>query len=550
MVYLLHTASFATLDEVKNYKSLKSFKYYTSGWVLSVEWKKYEEKNIVLIIGKVRHSYAANKAPVLPWVLVNFDGTILVAHCTCMAGLAETCSHVGAVLHWVETAVRIRNDTPCTSKDNKWLMPSPVKDIPYLELRDIDFTTPKCHSQALTSTHASTAGTSTSPGFAKTKGFPTPSDTEQQEFFRQIAQEKEKSPIVLSVTEPYSNHFVLSRDHLPKLLQGLFKPAYLGTDLAELLKLAESHLDDEATPEMVDHLAQLTHNQAKSREWFKYRAGRITASRFRRVLHTDCYRPSLSLLKSICYPEIHQFSTKAISWGCEHEKDALRTYKDKMLTSHEDVSISLCGFYISAKYPFLGASPDALIECKCCGQGVVEVKCPLCAQESSLAEAASGIQSFCLQECSEGKYELKHEHDYFYQCQLQMFVTNRTYCDFVVWTEKDLHTERLTLDDALIRSALPTARKFFSMCILPELLGKWYTRPTTANDEPQELEEDSGLWCHCKQKKGGDMVGCENRSCPAQWFHLECVGLTTLPHGKWYCRTCQPSRKRKISSMK
>jgi len=50
-----------------------------------------------------------------------------------MARLAETCSHVGAVLHWVETAVRVRNDTPSTSKENRWLMPTPVKDIPYLE---------------------------------------------------------------------------------------------------------------------------------------------------------------------------------------------------------------------------------------------------------------------------------------------------------------------------------------------------------------------------------------------------------------------------------
>ena len=91
-----------------------------------------------------------------------------------------------------------------------------------------------------------------------------------------------------------------------------------------------------------------------------------------------------------------------------------------MSTSHEDVSISLCGFCVSAKYPFLGASPDALIDCKCCGKGVVEVKCPLCAQESSLTEAARGIQSFCLQECSDGKYELKHVHDYYYQCQLQI----------------------------------------------------------------------------------------------------------------------------------
>ena len=118
--------------------------------------------------------------------------------------------------------------------------------------------------------------------------------------FCKIVQEQNKKPIILSVIQPYSNKFVHSIDHLPKLLQGLFLPAYLESDYTELLKFAESHLHDEVTPAMVDHLAQLTCKQSKSREWFKYRAGRITASRFREVLHTDCHQPSLSLLKSIC----------------------------------------------------------------------------------------------------------------------------------------------------------------------------------------------------------------------------------------------------------
>ena len=101
----------------------------------------------------------------------------------------------------------------------------------------------------------------------------------------------------------------------------------------------------------------------------------ITASRFRQVLHTDPHQPSLSLLKSICYPQIHKFSTKATTWGCEHEKDGLLTYKTNQLPSHEALEISSCGFYISLDHSFLGASPDALVQCDCCGLGVVEVKC-------------------------------------------------------------------------------------------------------------------------------------------------------------------------------
>ena len=60
---------------------------------------KYKEERTVLIMGKVRCSYAAYKPPLQPWVLVECSGTVIVAQCTCMAGLGETCFHIGAVLH-------------------------------------------------------------------------------------------------------------------------------------------------------------------------------------------------------------------------------------------------------------------------------------------------------------------------------------------------------------------------------------------------------------------------------------------------------------------
>ena len=83
--------------------------------------------------------------------------------------------------------------------------------------------------------------------------------------------------------QPYRNKFIHSSDHLPKLLQGLFLPAYLESDYTELLKFPENHFHDEVTTAMVDYLAQLTCKQFKSIEWFKSRAGRITASHFRQV---------------------------------------------------------------------------------------------------------------------------------------------------------------------------------------------------------------------------------------------------------------------------
>ena len=52
-----------------------------------------------------------------------------------------------------------------------------------------------------------------------------------------------------------------------------------------------------------------------------------------------------------------------------------------------------------------------------------------------------------------------------------MYVTQRGYCDFVIWTSNTLHVERITPDKVLIESALPPVQKFFKCCILPELLG-------------------------------------------------------------------------------
>ena len=57
-----------------------------------------------------------------------------------MAGLSEMCSHVGALLFWVEFTVRKREEKSCTSGPNQWLEPTSVKKVPYLELINTDFT--------------------------------------------------------------------------------------------------------------------------------------------------------------------------------------------------------------------------------------------------------------------------------------------------------------------------------------------------------------------------------------------------------------------------
>ena len=56
-------------------------------------------------------------------------GTVICAHCTCMAGIGEACFHAAALLFAVEA------NTPCS-----WLVPS-YKKVEYAPISDIDFET-------------------------------------------------------------------------------------------------------------------------------------------------------------------------------------------------------------------------------------------------------------------------------------------------------------------------------------------------------------------------------------------------------------------------
>ena len=84
--------------------------------------------------------------------------------------------------------------------------------------------------------------------------------------------------------------------------------------------------------------------------------------------------PSLSLIMSICHPEMSCFKTVATTYGCEHEKEGRDKYMKRSLPCHQKFKISNGGFFISSNYPFIGASPDGLVHCLCCGEGVCEIK--------------------------------------------------------------------------------------------------------------------------------------------------------------------------------
>lgn len=64
------------------------------------------------------------------------------------------------------------------------------------------------------------------------------------------------------------------------------------------------------------------------------------------------------------------------------------------------------------------------------------------------------------------------------------------------------------------------------------------TRKTHLNEVREAIPSDEPVYCYCRQVYYGDMVACDAPDCPIEWFHIECVGLRSLPRGQWYCPEC------------
>lgn len=270
------------------------------------------------------------------------------------------------------------------------------------------------------------------------------------------------------------------------------------------------------------------------------------------------------MIKSVCYPESYKFTSKATTWGCTHEKLARDMFTDQHKKSHENVKVHDTGFFINPSVPFLGASPDGLVSCDCCGVSVLEIKCPFCVKSDML----DSVKGFYLEKEGEGKLTLNGNHQYSYQVQTQLGVCNLESAYFVVWREKDLHVEHILFDEEFWGMICQKSKHIFDTAIMPELVGKFYTRlsSTKANVSPQpgvSVPADSGgsdnaasagqekTWCYCGQVEFGQLIFCDNAKCHIQWFHYSCVNVEVAPKGKWYCPNCrrlprfQPKRVKK-----
>ncbi|CAL8346780.1 unnamed protein product [Gadus morhua 'NCC'] len=160
-----------------------------------------------------------------------------MAHCTCMAGLGEVCSHAAALMFSLLAAVERREGQACT--DNKCAWEDPGKKlVKYDELSNI-FQKEKAkkhddHHQM------------------------KPSADELKQFFEQLHSSENQEAIpkiaILSVVEGHSVRYIPKTVHLdlPPPLPTLYSSACLEMDLPSLLEEAARIFEElHLTPEQM-----------------------------------------------------------------------------------------------------------------------------------------------------------------------------------------------------------------------------------------------------------------------------------------------------------
>ena len=153
-----------------------------------------------------------------------------------------------------------------------------------------------------------------------------------------------------------------------------------------------------------------------------------------------------------------------MKYGLECEPKAIDKYEEQTKTTVCD-----SGLWVNLKYPFLGCSPDGLVG----EDGIIEIKSLKIFKHQSIEDITSPNHSLVPKDVmnrqcfkiTDGTLELKHGHDYYYQIQPQLLVTERKYSDFVLFVS----IERIFRDEFVIADIIKFLTSFWIRVIAPEI---------------------------------------------------------------------------------
>ncbi|XP_022786419.1 uncharacterized protein LOC111326643 [Stylophora pistillata] len=197
----------------------------------------------------------------------------------------------------------------------------------------------------------------------------------------------------------------------------------------------------------IKKIEKATRDQSNCKQWFVERTPRITASQCKRALMKETTSPTKAVSEILGYN--NKIQTGHMRDGICSEGEIIEQY---MKITNNKVQKS--GFFVSKTHPFLGASPDGLID----DDGSIEVK-KIHPHYNETLEAA--LKRLHIVKDVDGCLIVNENHKYYYQMQQQLFCTGRRWTDFVASDGTHLFVRRVDFNEDFWNINLPKLKKFF-----------------------------------------------------------------------------------------
>lgn len=193
------------------------------------------------------------------------DGSIATAHCTCMAGNSEVCSHIGAILFAAEFANIKQQTVSCTDMLSTWPMPSTSTEVPIVHIYDMDWGKPlvfegNCEVKFLTA--------------------------EEIHELIEISSSLGEEPVLNRIVEPFATQMFNKKVNPLTSIFNLFKEEHFTKSHCQLMEISRK-IDLQINKQNIADIEEATRKQHECDIWYTQRAGRITASKFKAVCKTN-----------------------------------------------------------------------------------------------------------------------------------------------------------------------------------------------------------------------------------------------------------------------
>lgn len=175
------------------------------------------------------HSQKLSEQFLKPWIVTKSDGSIICAHCNCMAGLGETCTHVCAVLFYLDVAHRRSLEISPTDIKACWVVPSKASEPK--RAADIDF--------AIPSTSKSNVD---QPLFIREKKLTEvpPLNKEEMNLMLMNLKETRKGCVLHAIVPPFSEEIKeMHNERTTHMFSSLYKLEYEQETLEKLVEIGK-----------------------------------------------------------------------------------------------------------------------------------------------------------------------------------------------------------------------------------------------------------------------------------------------------------------------